>query len=121
MAKRVAVLAMTVCTLLFGATATLSAEEGPRAKRGKLEVGKQEQATDTFTLKRPGKTVGKWRTMQRFGTPSKPSFMKNTVNDCWGVCDCTDCYCESDEGVGCCIDGCEACWGVLDEGGGCLE
>ncbi len=38
-------------------------------------------------------------------------------SSCYGACDCNVCVCYG--GLGCCLLGCDACWEVLDEGGGC--
>ena len=98
-----------ICTFLF--TAVSGAQEEPKTK-----PENEAKPERNFTLQRPSKPQGKWRTTQKFSTPS---FLRETANSCWGVCDCGSCYCESDEGIGCCLDGCNACWEFLDGGGEC--
>ncbi len=39
------------------------------------------------------------------------------TGSCYGACNCSTCVCNGS--LGCCIDGCEACWEFLDDGGAC--
>jgi hypothetical protein len=116
MTGRFQVVSLTLlCAFVLGiAPMPAAAREQPKEKPS-VSNRRVVQLDDIFVLKRscekPNKGVS-----QRFGTPS---FLKETTNDCSGWCNCTECYCESDEGLRCCADGCEACWAVLDEGGGC--
>ena len=101
-----------ICTFLF--TPLLSAREEPKTR-----VAKERRALeDQIFLKRSCEAPKKGVTRQ-FGK-GDIDFSKVAGGSCWGECNCSECYCEYTDGdLGCCFDGCDACWEFLDEGGDC--
>ena len=110
-------LMVVVCTFLFASV--VMAQEEPKAKPQKV-VKESASVQKELGLTRSCASKVKSRFTQRFGNrPSGPSFMKSEAAGCYGWCDCFECDCWYDGDIGCCFDGCDWCWGVLDGRGDC--
>lgn len=94
-------------TVVFAAAVFAGDREDPKGPAAK--------APHRVVLKRGG-TVGTWNTLKNFNH-SVPSPFGKAADSCSGACNCSTCVCSGS--LGCCLDGCDACWGVLDDGGAC--
>ncbi len=97
-----------LCTVVFVAAAFAGDREDPKGNPGV-------KAPHRVVLKREG-PVGTWNSMKQFNH-SVPSPFGKAADSCSGACNCSTCVCNGS--LGCCLDGCDFCWEVLDDRGGC--
>ncbi len=67
-----------------------------------------------ISMSRAGRSASAPGAQQQF------NFATQSAGGCYGGCNCNVCVCYYYDGdLGCCFDGCDACWGSLDDGGYC--
>jgi len=99
-----------LCFALFAISASAAGRGTPQTK----PVAKPPQA-QKIVLQRGG-PVGTWNSMKNFNR-TVPSPFGKAGDSCSGACNCSTCVCNGS--LGCCLDGCDFCWGVLDGSGSC--